>query len=158
MTLGPGRSSRGRTSSYLATTPEAKFPSDTAHDRWEPTQSDRADGPGEPNVSLLVLLRRDAHRCVASFSGALTDTTRTTIQALAQLMIGERSIVLDFSRVNQIDRGGAEAVQVLVHSVKAGGAQLRMTQPRTGPHGTSWGLTRPSLGDNTNVKSPQEGR
>jgi hypothetical protein len=158
MTLGPGRSSQDRISSHLAITPQAKLPSNTAHDRWGPTQSRRADGPEEANASLLVLLRRDAHRCVASFSGALTDTTRTTIQALAQLMIGERSIVLDFSRVDQIDRDGAEAVQVLVHSVKAGGAQLRMTQPKAKLHGISWGPTRPSLGGYTSVQSPQEGR
>jgi hypothetical protein len=120
--------------------------------------SHRAPGPEQPITSLLVLLRRDAHSCVASFNGSLTDTTRVTIQALAELMTGEKSVVLDFSRVDRIDRGGAEAVGVLVHSIQVGGANLRMIQPRTGLDGTSSGPKRPSGGDHTRIGSSLEGR
>lgn len=82
-----------------------------------------------PIASLVVHLRRDAESCIASFSGSLTETTRATIDAIAELIGGEQRVLLDFSRVDEVDRGGADAVEVLVHSVRAHGAHLRIAYP-----------------------------
>jgi anti-anti-sigma regulatory factor len=78
-----------------------------------------------PIASLVVYLHREAQRCIASFSGALTAGTRATIDGVADLIAGERSVLLDFSRVDVIDAGGADAVEVLVDSVRALGGHLQ---------------------------------
>lgn len=87
--------------------------------------------PKESVTSLLVYLRHDVHSCTASFIGSITGTTRVTIDGVADLIAGERSVTLDFSGVDAIDTSGAEAVAVLVRSVQDSGAYLRITQPRT---------------------------
>jgi anti-anti-sigma regulatory factor len=79
-----------------------------------------------PISSLLVYLRHDAQNCIASFVGALTSTTRATIDGVVDLIAGEPSVVLDLSRVEVVDRGGADAVEVLVNSVRARGGHFRM--------------------------------
>jgi hypothetical protein len=79
-----------------------------------------------PIGSLLVYLRHDAQSCIASFVGALTSATRTTIDGVVDLIAGEPSVVLDLSRVEVVDRGGADAVEVLVNSVRARGGHFRM--------------------------------
>jgi hypothetical protein len=79
-----------------------------------------------PISSLLVYLRHDAQNCVASFVGALTSATRVTIDGVVDLIAGEPSVVLDLSRVEVVDRGGADAVEVLVNSVRARGGHFRM--------------------------------
>jgi anti-anti-sigma regulatory factor len=83
-------------------------------------------------TSLLVYLRQDVHGCIASFIGSITATTRVTIDGVADLIIGEQSVALDFSGIDAIDTSGAEAVAVLVRSVQDRGAHLRITQPRVG--------------------------
>jgi len=79
-------------------------------------------------ASLVVYLHREAYRCIASFSGALTAATRATIDGVADLLAGEQSVLLDFSRVDVIDDGGADALEVLVDSVRAHGGQFQMAE------------------------------
>ncbi len=83
-----------------------------------------------PVASLVVYLHREAQRCIASFSGALTAGTRATIDGVADLIAGERSVLLDFSRVDVVDAGGADAVEVLVDSVRALGGHLQTVGSR----------------------------
>jgi anti-anti-sigma regulatory factor len=83
-----------------------------------------------PIESLVVYLHREAQRCIASFTGVLTAATRGTIDGVADLLAGEQSVVLDFSRVDFIDAGGADAVEVLVNSVRAHGGHFRMAGAR----------------------------
>lgn len=78
--------------------------------------------------SLLVYLRHDAQNCTASFIGALTSATRATIDGVVDLIAGEPSVVLDLSRVEVVDRGGADAVEMLVNSVRARGGHFRMAE------------------------------
>jgi anti-anti-sigma regulatory factor len=79
-----------------------------------------------PISSLLVYLRHDAQNCIASFVGALTSATRATIDGVVDLIAGEPSVIVDLSRVEVVDRGGADAVEVLVNSVRARGGHFRM--------------------------------
>src|SRR5580692_7829760 len=97
----------------------------------------RLDGRGSPRGpqmepppidSLLVYLRHDAQNCIASFIGALTSATRTTIDGVVDLIAGEPSVVLDLSLVEVVDQGGADAVAVLVNSVRARGGHFRMAE------------------------------
>jgi len=88
-------------------------------------------GSRQSVTSLLVHLRHDVSRCVASFSGSITDATRITIDGVANLIAGEQFVILDFSLVDEVDSSGAEAVAVLVRSVQARGAQLRIAHPRS---------------------------
>jgi anti-anti-sigma regulatory factor len=81
-----------------------------------------------PVSSLLVYLRHDAQNCIASFAGALTSATRATIDGVVDLVAGEPSVVLDLSRVEVVDRGGADAVEVLVNSVRARGGHFRIAE------------------------------
>src|ERR1700677_608068 len=81
-----------------------------------------------PIESLGVYLHPEAQRCIASFSGALTAAPRGTIDGVADLLAGEQSVILDFSRVDFIDAGGADAVEVLVNSVRAHGGRFRMVE------------------------------
>jgi anti-anti-sigma regulatory factor len=83
-----------------------------------------------PIAALLVYLHREAHRCIASFSGALTSATRATVDGVADLLAGEQSVVLDLSRVDVIDAGGADALEVLVNSVRAHGGHFQMAESR----------------------------
>jgi anti-anti-sigma regulatory factor len=83
-----------------------------------------------PIGSLVVYLHREAQRCIASFSGALTAATRGTIDGVADLLAGEQSVILDLSRVDFMDAGGADAVEVLVNSVRARGGHFRMAEAR----------------------------
>ncbi len=83
-----------------------------------------------PIASLVVYLHREAYRCIASFSGALTAATRATIDGVADLLAGEQSVVLDFSRVDVTDEGGADAVEVLVDSVRAHRGHFQMAESR----------------------------
>ena len=98
---------------------------------------DRHDGPSSPRASqterlpigsLLVYLRHDAPNCIVSFIGALTSATRATIDGVVDLIAGEPSVVLDLSRVEVVDQGGADAVEVLVNSVRARGGHFRMAE------------------------------
>jgi len=76
----------------------------------------------------VVYLHREAQRCIASFSGALTAATRGTIDGVADLLAGERSVTLDLSGVDFIDAGGADAVEVLVNSIRGHGGHFRMAE------------------------------
>lgn len=103
----------------------------SAHERRHDRQKTSQLLEPNPSVtSLLVHLRRDVHSCVASFSGSITGETRVTIDGIANLVAGEQSVVLDFSRVDEIDSNGAEAVAVLLRSMRAGGTDLRIAHPR----------------------------
>jgi anti-anti-sigma regulatory factor len=82
-------------------------------------------------ASLVVHLHRDAQRCIASFSGSLAATTGVTIDGIADLISGEGSVLLDFSRADVVDQGGADALEALVLSIRAQGASLQIVQPRT---------------------------
>lgn len=85
----------------------------------------------EPQLdSLVVYLHLEEESCIASFTGALTIKTRATIDGVADLIAGEKSVVLDLSRLDVVDKGGADALDVLVRSVQARGAHLLMRQPR----------------------------
>jgi hypothetical protein len=81
-----------------------------------------------PIGSLLVYLRHDAQNCIASFIGALTTATRSTIDGVVDLIAGEPSVVIDLSRVEVVDQGGADAVEVLVNSVRGRGGHFRMAE------------------------------
>ena len=103
---------------------------------------DRYDGPVSPRApqaeplpvgSLLVYLRHDAQNCIASFVGALTGATRATIDGVVDLIAGEPSVVLDLSRVEVVDQGGADAVEVLVNSVRARGGHFRIAETNGPP-------------------------
>jgi anti-anti-sigma regulatory factor len=76
------------------------------------------------DASLVVRLHRDARNCTASFRGSVTETTRTTINGLADLLAGEESVVLDLRRIEVIDRHGADALEALIDSVRALGASV----------------------------------
>jgi anti-anti-sigma regulatory factor len=82
-----------------------------------------------PIASLVVHLHRDAQQCTASFGGSLTDTTRVTIDGLADLLTGEESVVLDLSRIDEVDKHGADALEALVETVRALGAHLQIVHP-----------------------------
>ena len=88
-----------------------------------------------PIGSLLVYLRHDAQDCTATFIGVLTSATRATIDGVVDLIVGEPSVVLDLSRVEVVDRGGADAVETLVNSVRARGGHFRMAESN-GPAST----------------------
>ena len=94
-------------------------------DRRDEPQRSSASETEAPIASLVVYLHREAHRCIASFSGALTAATRATIDGVADLLAGEQLVVFDFSRVDVIDTGGSDAVDVLVNSVRAHGTSSR---------------------------------
>jgi hypothetical protein len=112
-------------------------------DRHEGPFSLRASQAEErPIGSLLVYLRQDAQGCTASFIGALTSATRATIDGVVDLIAGEPSVVLDLSRVEVVDRGGADAVEVLVNSVRARGGHFRMA----GTNGPASACLRPRAG------------
>jgi anti-anti-sigma regulatory factor len=81
--------------------------------------------------SLVVHLRLKERTCIVSFSGAITDRTRLTLDGVAELIAGEDWVVLDFSRIDLVNRTGMDAVDMLIHSVLSHGAHLRLTQPRT---------------------------
>ena len=98
----------------------------TVHGRRDEPMTPSASQIDPPIESLVVYLHREAQRCIASFTGALTAATRGTIDGVADLLAGEQSVVLDFSRVDFIDAGGADAVEVLVNSVRAHGGHFRM--------------------------------
>jgi hypothetical protein len=75
-------------------------------------------------TSLVVHLHRDADHCTASFYGSLTTGTRLTFEGLGDLLAGEESVVLDFSRIDVVDNDGSEAVDALIDSIRARGAHL----------------------------------
>jgi hypothetical protein len=100
------------------------------HERHDKTKVSLDSETDPPSSALVVCLRHEDRTCIASFSGAITDKTRATIDGVTDLIAGEESVVLDFSRVDVIGKGGADAVDVLVRSVRARGAHLRMTQSR----------------------------
>jgi len=87
--------------------------------------SSAVTGSEPPIASLVDYLHREAQMCIASFSEALTAGTRATVDGVADLIAGERSVLLDFSRVDVVDAGGADAVEVLVDSVHALGRHLQ---------------------------------
>jgi hypothetical protein len=100
------------------------------HDRRDEPESSSPSETDAPIASLVVYLHREAYRCIASFSGALTSATRATIDGVGDLLAGERLVVLDFSRVDVVDAGGADAVEVLVNSVRAHGGHFQMAESR----------------------------
>ena len=77
-------------------------------------------------ASLVVRLHRDANQCTASFSGSLTDTTRITLDGLAELLTGEQSVVLDLSRIDAVDNHGADALEALIDTLRAVGSHLQI--------------------------------
>jgi STAS domain len=102
----------------------------------------RHDGPvspgasqtgARPSGSLLVYLRHEAQNCIASFIGVLTSATRATIDGVVDLIAGEPSVILDLSRVEVVDQGGADAVEVLVNSVRARGGHFRIAETNGPP-------------------------
>jgi hypothetical protein len=88
-------------------------------------------------TSLVVSLRRNAEHCTATFSGSLAESTQATIDGIADLIAGEESVILDFSRAEVADQGGADAVEVLVRKVRARVTELQITQPRSRPRSSS---------------------
>lgn len=96
--------------------------------------------------SLLVYLHHQEQICIASFRGALSTATRTTVDGIADLIAGEGSVVLDFSRADVVDDGGADAVEALVHSIRTQGAHLQMAAPRTRLGGPLSGRTSETTG------------
>jgi hypothetical protein len=101
------------------------------HDGSVSLRAPRMEAP--PIGSLLVYLRHDAQNCIASFIGALTTATRTTIDGVVDLIAGEPSVVLDLSRVEVVDQGGADAVELLVNSVRARGGRFQMAETNGPP-------------------------
>jgi MFS superfamily sulfate permease-like transporter len=99
-------------------------------DRRDEPQRSSASETEAPIASLVVYLHREAHRCIASFSGALTAATRATIDGVADLLAGEQLVVFDFSRVDVIDTGGSDAVDVLVNSVRAHGGRFQIAESK----------------------------
>jgi anti-anti-sigma regulatory factor len=94
------------------------------HNRNQQSASNPPSETALPTGSLVVRLRRDAKQCIASFSGSLTDTTRTTMDGLADLLAGEESVVLDLSRIDAVDIHGEEALEALIDTIRALGAHL----------------------------------
>jgi anti-anti-sigma regulatory factor len=98
-------------------------------DRHDGSVFPRASQAEPPPIgSLLVYIRHDAQNCIASFIGALSTATRATIDGVVDLIAGEPSVVLDLSRVEVVDQGGADAVEVLVNSVRAYGGHFRLAE------------------------------
>jgi MFS superfamily sulfate permease-like transporter len=88
-------------------------------------------GKTQPAIaSLVVHLHRDEQRCIASFSGSLAGTTGVTIDGVADLISGEESVLLDFSRADLVDQGGVDALETLILSIRQKGARLQVVQPR----------------------------
>jgi anti-anti-sigma regulatory factor len=79
--------------------------------------------------ALVVYLYRDADSCIASFNGALTATTRSSIEGVADLITGETRVTLDFSEVDVVDHGGAAAARQLARSVRLRGSKLKVVEP-----------------------------
>src|ERR1700727_833064 len=104
---------------------EAKLPR-TVHDRRDEPESSSSSESEAPIASLVVYLHREAYRCIASFSGALTAATRARRHGLADLLAGERLVVLDFSRVDVNDAGGRDFVEVLANPVRARQSYFQM--------------------------------
>jgi hypothetical protein len=105
---------------------------DTGRDRDNKSPSFSTFAPEPPGAPLVVHMHRDAQSCIASFSGSLSDTTRVTIDGVADLIAGERTVVLDFSRVDEVEKGGAEAVEAMIQSMRARGTEVRMANPARG--------------------------
>lgn len=80
-------------------------------------------------ASLVVYLHRDADHCTASFDGSLTNTARVTIEGLVDLLAGEESVVLDFSRIDMVDNDGSDAIEALIDSIRSRGAHLLVEHP-----------------------------
>jgi hypothetical protein len=89
----------------------------------------QASETGSPPTALLAYLHRDANSCIASFIGGLTVTTRNAIDGVADLIIGEAAVVLDFSRVDLVDIGGARAAARMIRAILLGGSHLQITEP-----------------------------
>jgi ABC-type transporter Mla MlaB component len=87
----------------------------------------------QPVASLLISLRYDGRRYVALFRGALTAATRATLDGVADLLVGESSVLLDLSQLDVVDEGGAAALTALVDSVRGHGVQLRVTDAVAAP-------------------------
>lgn len=100
-------------------------------DRHERSLSSQASETEPLWGSLLVYLHHQEQSCIASFRGALSTATRTTVDGIADLIAGEESAVLDFSGAHVVDDGGADAVEALVHSIRTRGAHVEMAEPRT---------------------------
>ena len=100
-----------------------------ARDRHDESPPPRALETAPPIASLVVRLHHDANRSTASFGGSLTETTRLTIDGLADLLAGEASVVLEFSRIDVVDEHGADAVEALIRSLRVRGADLLIVDP-----------------------------
>jgi anti-anti-sigma regulatory factor len=83
-----------------------------------------------PTPSLVVYLHREANSCISSFSGALMITTRNTIDGIAELIVGEISVALDFSQVDVVDVNGVDATKMLIQSVRLRGSHLQVIEPK----------------------------
>jgi STAS domain-containing protein len=111
------------------------------YERDHKSLSSRDSEPEPPTASLVVHLRRNAHSCIASFYGSLTNSTQVTIDGLAGLFAGEESVILDLSRVDVVDEVGEAALQALVQSVRERGVDLQIILP-TGPSNKSFQVER----------------
>ena len=90
-------------------------------------------------ASLVVHLHHEGPRCIASFSGTMTTATRGTIDGVADLIAGEETVVIDLSRADVIDHGGADAMELLVHSVRVRGGHIQIAESeRRSPWQQSW--------------------
>jgi hypothetical protein len=94
--------------------------------------------------ALVVYLYRNADSCIASFNGALTATTRSSIEGVADLIIGETCVTLDFSEVDVVDHDGAAAARQLAQSVRLRGSKLKVVEPLSREGCTSFSPTESS--------------
>jgi hypothetical protein len=67
-------------------------------------------------------LRRVIHR-------GLDGNDANTIDGVADLIIAEAAVVLDFSRVDLVDIGGARAAVRMIRAILLGGSHLQITEP-----------------------------
>ena len=101
----------------------------------------RSSDRGSSIPALVVYLYRDADSCIASFNGALTATTRSSIEGVADLIIGETCVTLDFSEVDVVDHDGAAAARQLAQSVRLRGSKLKVVEPLSREGCTSFSPT-----------------
>lgn len=99
-----------------------------AHERDERSPTSLATEKEAEILSLSVYVHSDGDHCIASFCGALSSATRTTIYAVSELLVGERSVVFDFSRADVPDESGEDAVEVLIQSVRERGTDVQIAQ------------------------------
>lgn len=101
-----------------------------AVDRQRRTPARRASEMELPTPSLVVYLHRQANSCIASFSGALSIATQNTINGIAELIVGEISVLLDFSQVDMVDVNGVDATTMLTSISSVAWSHLQIIEPK----------------------------